>query len=137
MEKQHSVPNILKWRQMLLGSYALTYLLTSLCLYPFTICKCIVYYRHCRDGIYFDKILVSEYKLLKRSNKANHLIALVQQPVSQIKMTFQKIRIIVTGPCIANQLRDVNTICKRGWYIAAHIWKIYDFKIEVYHKFQH
>jgi hypothetical protein len=23
------------------------------------------------------------------------------------------------------------TICRRGWYIAAHIWKIYDFKIEV------
>jgi hypothetical protein len=31
-----------------------------------------------RDGIYFDKILVSEYKLFKRSNKANLLIALVQ-----------------------------------------------------------
>jgi hypothetical protein len=35
------------------------------------------------------------------------------------------------GPCIANQLRDVNTICRKNWYIAAHIWKIYDFKIEV------
>jgi hypothetical protein len=31
-----------------------------------------------RDGIYFDKILVSEYKLFKRSNKANLFIALVQ-----------------------------------------------------------
>ena len=30
------------------------------------------------DGIYFDKILVSEYKHFKRSNKANLLIALVQ-----------------------------------------------------------
>jgi hypothetical protein len=28
-------------------------------------------------------------------------------------------------------LLDVNTICRRSWYIAAHIWKIYDFKIEV------
>jgi hypothetical protein len=28
-------------------------------------------------------------------------------------------------------LRDVNTICRRSWYIAAHVWKIYDFKIEV------
>jgi hypothetical protein len=46
-------------------------------------------------------------------------------------MTFQEIRIIATGPCIANQLRDVNSICRRSWYIAAHIWKIYDFKIEV------
>jgi hypothetical protein len=27
-------------------------------------------------------------------------------------------------------LRDVNTICRRSWYIAAHVWKIYDFKIE-------
>jgi hypothetical protein len=47
-----------------------------------------------------------------------------------MKMTFQEIRIIATVPCIANQLRDVNTICRRSWYIAAHVWKIYDFKIE-------
>jgi hypothetical protein len=40
--------------------------------------KCIAYNRFCRDGIYFDKILVSEYKLFKRSNKANLFIALVQ-----------------------------------------------------------
>jgi hypothetical protein len=40
-------------------------------LYIFTIWKSIVYNRFCRDGIYFDKILVSEYKLLERSNKAN------------------------------------------------------------------
>jgi hypothetical protein len=46
-------------------------------------------------------------------------------------MTFQEIRIIATGHCITNQLRDVNTICRRSWYIAAYIWKIYDFKIEV------
>jgi hypothetical protein len=38
-----------------------------------------------------------------------------------MKMTFQEIRIIATGPCIANQLRDVNTICRRSWYIAAHV----------------
>jgi hypothetical protein len=44
-----------------------------------------------------------------------------------MKMTFQEIRIIAAGPCITNQLRDVNTICRRSWYIAAHIWKIYDF----------
>jgi hypothetical protein len=25
-------------------------------------------------------------------------------------------------------LRDVNTICRRSWYIAAHVGKIYDFK---------
>jgi hypothetical protein len=35
-----------------------------------------------------------------------------------MNMTFQEIRIIATGPCIANQLRDVNTIC-------SHIVKIY------------
>jgi hypothetical protein len=39
-------------------------------------------------------------------------------------MTFQEIKIIATGPCIANQLRDVNTICRRSWYIAAHVEKI-------------
>jgi predicted nucleic acid-binding Zn ribbon protein len=48
-----------------------------------------------------------------------------------MKMTFQEIRIITTGPNIANQLRDVRTICRRSWYIAAHIWKIYDFKVEI------
>ena len=48
-----------------------------------------------------------------------------------MKMTFQQIRITATGPCTTNQLRDVNTICRRSWYIAAHIWKIYDLKIEV------
>ena len=46
-------------------------------------------------------------------------------------MTFQEIIIIAGSPCIANQFRDVNTICRRSWYIAAHIWKIYDFKIEI------
>jgi hypothetical protein len=46
-----------------------------------------------------------------------------------MKMTFQEIRIIATGPCIANQLRDVNSICRRSWYIAAHVWKINDLKI--------
>jgi hypothetical protein len=38
------------------------------------------------------KIFVSEYKLFKRSNKANLLIALIQHPVSQMKMMFQEIR---------------------------------------------
>jgi hypothetical protein len=37
----------------------------------FTLWKSIVYYRLCRDRIFFDKILISEYKLFKRSNKAN------------------------------------------------------------------
>jgi hypothetical protein len=48
-----------------------------------------------------------------------------------MKMTLPEIRIIAIGPCIANQLRDVNTICRRSWYIAAHVWKIYDSIIEV------
>jgi hypothetical protein len=47
-------------------------------LYIFTIWKCIAYIFFCRDGIYFDKILVSEYKLFKRSNKANMFIVLAQ-----------------------------------------------------------
>jgi hypothetical protein len=48
-----------------------------------------------------------------------------------MKMTFQEIRIIATGPCITNQLRDINTTCRRSWFIAPHIWIIYDFKIAV------
>ena len=40
----------------------------SLSLYIFTIWKSIVYYRLCRAGIYFDKILVSEYKLFNFSS---------------------------------------------------------------------
>jgi hypothetical protein len=42
----------------------------SLSLYIFTLRTSIVHHCLCRDGIYFDKILVSEYKLFKRSNKA-------------------------------------------------------------------
>jgi hypothetical protein len=49
-------------------------LATTLSLYIFTICKSIIYNLFCRDGIYFDKILVSKYKLFKRSNKANLFI---------------------------------------------------------------
>jgi hypothetical protein len=40
---------------------------SSLSLYIFTKWKWIVYNRFCRDGIYFDKILVSGYKLFKIS----------------------------------------------------------------------
>jgi hypothetical protein len=52
-------------------------ILTSLSLYIFTIWKCIAYNFFCRDGIYFDKILVSKYKLFKRSNKANWMFVIV------------------------------------------------------------
>jgi hypothetical protein len=47
---------------MWLSKKFLTFL-TSLSLYIFTTWKCIAYNFFCRDGIYFDKILVSEYKL--------------------------------------------------------------------------
>jgi hypothetical protein len=42
--------------------------------------------------------------------------------VSQMKMTVQEIRISDTGPCIANQLKDVNTIDRRSWYIKYHLF---------------
>jgi hypothetical protein len=51
----------------------------TLSLFILTIWKSIAYNLFCRDGIYFDKILVSEYKLFKRSNKANLLIAMVMK----------------------------------------------------------
>jgi hypothetical protein len=45
--------NVTHWLKI-----CLTFVLTSLSLYIFTIWKSIVYYRLCRDRIYFDKILV-------------------------------------------------------------------------------
>jgi hypothetical protein len=45
----------------------------TLSLYIFTIWKSIVYNLFCRDGIYFDKILVSEYKLLDTASSASFL----------------------------------------------------------------
>jgi hypothetical protein len=65
-----------------------------------------------------------------------YLVEIYSVSAEKMKMTFQEIRIIATGPCIANQLRDVNTICRRSWYIAAHVWKIYDYKIEVVFRYQ-
>jgi hypothetical protein len=48
----------------------------SLILYTFSLDEIPSFTIVCR--IYFDNILVSEYKLFKRSNKANLFIALVQ-----------------------------------------------------------
>jgi hypothetical protein len=81
--------------------------------------------------------VVLEYKLFKISNKTNLFIALVQYPVSQMKMPFQEIRIIATGPCITNQLRDVNTIYAGEAGILLHIFgkfMILKLKSPVYHK---
>jgi hypothetical protein len=33
-------------------------------------------------------------------------------------------------PLHSESIANVNTICRRSWYIATNIWKIYDFKIE-------
>jgi hypothetical protein len=52
-------------------------------------------------------------------------------PIYPPKLCLRGGIIIATDPCITNQLWHVNTICRRSWYIAAHIWKIYYFKIEV------
>jgi hypothetical protein len=71
-------------------------LLTSLSLYIFTIWKCIAYNFFCRDGIYFDKILVSENKLFKRSNKANLLIALKKSKMSRIFLSMRDVKIFLT-----------------------------------------
>jgi hypothetical protein len=42
---------------------------------------------------------------------------------------FQEIIIIATGPCITNQLRDVNTICRRSWYFTLPL--IYPTELEI------
>jgi hypothetical protein len=63
-----------------------------------------------------------------RIQKNSKIVLIVDLSLYLKTKKFQEIRIIATGPCIANQLRDVNTICRRSWDIAAHVWKIYDFK---------
>jgi hypothetical protein len=62
---------------------------TSLSLYIFTMWKCIAYHRLCRDGIYFDNILVSEYKLFKRSNKNLFCSSIVINTVIVTAGTFE------------------------------------------------
>jgi hypothetical protein len=37
----------------------------------------------------------------------------------------------INNPRFAEFLPLIYPLCRRSWYIAAHIWKIYDFKIEV------
>jgi hypothetical protein len=81
------------------------------------------------------RLLDQGYKKIRRIRSLKFFLFRYQDLVEiysvsaekSIKMTFQEIRIIATGPCIANQLWDVNTICRTSWYIAAHIWKIYDY----------
>ena len=52
-----------------------------------------------KEKVQKDKQRSTKHKnITLRSNKANLLIALVQLPVFQMKMTFQEIRIIATGP---------------------------------------
>jgi hypothetical protein len=67
-------------------------------------------------GTPWEKMAIDILGPLPRTDNGNKYIMVVE-------MTFQEIRIIATGPCITNQLRDVNTICRRSWYIAAHIWQ--------------
>jgi hypothetical protein len=49
----------------------------------------------------------------------------------EVKKNVKNIFLSICDVKVFYQLRDVNTICRRSWYIAAHVWKIYDFKIEV------
>jgi hypothetical protein len=83
-----------------------------------------------------NRLLDQGYKKIRLIRSLKKFIFRYQDLVEIYSVSAEKIindgfsRIIATGPCIANQLRDVNTICRRSWYIAAHIWKIYDFKIE-------
>jgi hypothetical protein len=65
-------------------------------------------YRYINDVLSINNSRFAEY------------LPLIYPPELEVKET-------TDGPCIANQLRDVNTICRRSWYIAAHIWKIYEF----------
>ena len=79
----------------------------------------------------FDGILVPEYGLFERSNRENLLVTLVQWPVSRVRVAFRGVGVVAAGPCVANQLRDVGAVCGGGWYVAAHVWRVYNFEIGV------
>jgi hypothetical protein len=55
----------------------------------------------------------------------------VNKNVKNMFFSMCDVKLFLTFTSPNNQLGDVNTICRRSWYIAAHIWKIYDFNIEV------
>jgi hypothetical protein len=59
--------------------------------------------------------------------------ALVQKAPCYYQYYIKEIIMGTVSSRISYELRYVciYSICRRNWYIAAHIWKIYDFKIEV------
>jgi hypothetical protein len=123
----------------------------------FPIWKCIAYNRFCRDGIYFDKILVSEYlrdrirRIFFQTCAAIYQLLLhmvftprnwfaMQGPVAIILISWNVIFISETGYwtraikrfALFDLLKSLySDTSRRSWYIATHVWKIYDFKIEV------
>jgi hypothetical protein len=70
-----------------------------------------------------NRLLDQGYKKIRLIRSLKKFIFRYQYLVEIYSVSAEKI--------ISNQLRDVNTICRRSWYIAAQVWKIYDFKIEV------
>jgi hypothetical protein len=54
----------------------------------------------------------------------------VKKNVKNIFLSMCDVKMFLTFTSL-NMVLDVNTICGRSWYIAAHVWNIYYFKIEV------
>ena len=126
-----AVPNHMKQisktilRHTLIRKIFLTFLLTFLSLYIFTIWKCIVLHRLCRDGIYFDKILVSEYILFEFCLKNMWNCSLTQQRLSHSFYDWKMCELfLLSGFLICHVV---------GWYIELQKqkfwWRIHERKI--------
>jgi hypothetical protein len=80
----------------------------------------------------FFQICAAIYQLLLHMVFTSRNWFVMQGLVAIILISWNVIFIWETGYWTrAIKRLDVNTICRRSWYIDAHIWKIYDFKIEV------
>jgi hypothetical protein len=102
----------------------------SLCI--FTIWKSIVYNLFCRDGIYFDKILVSEYKLFKRSDCTKTFDTVPHDGI-RIKLreygTTSKLWLLLyymyTNPLCGGRLSEWLTLHRGDWQGSVLLAKLY------------
>ena len=75
--------------------------------------------------------MISTDEFFKEKDETFFLKTLAHQLLAQTSVTFHEFCVATTSSCIPNQLRNVYPISRRSWYIAAKVWKIYNFEIEV------
>ena len=93
--------------------------------------KTIIGHSFRRNRVFFNQRLISKDEFGEWPFETFFLIPLIEESVTQMFMAFKEIRVVGTCSSVANQLRNVNTICRRWWYIAAQVRKINNFKIKV------